>query len=174
MGSLGETSRQLEDLTVRFLTKYLEEEAAQKQQEATAAGGNSSQGADDQGSDRRSFARLMSSYKTASGSMDAFSLLTQSSNSSLGFMNDDSLDSLGSNGYHSSRFSYANVPVIMRNRLKEVNQSHKLRLKDIKGEVFDWIYTHLEQRSVSITHLCTANIVLYLLLLHLCFSRSFS
>jgi hypothetical protein len=117
-----------------FLTKYLQEE---KDQQRSAQSSNESNG----DSGKRSFARLMSSYKNNGGigSMDAFSMLMSSNQA------DDFMD-IGSTG---KAFSYASVPVVMRNRLKEVNQSHKMKMKDIPGEVFDWIFTHLESKSVN-------------------------
>lgn len=130
-----ETSKSRRDFT-DFLTKYLQED----QQQA-------SNGVSNGQSDKRSFARLMSSYKNAGGvtglgSMDAYSLLTSGGNGAT----DDLMTDVGSLNDSGRAFSYASVPVVMRNRLKEVNQSHRMRLKDIRGEVFDWIFTHLEAK----------------------------
>jgi hypothetical protein len=42
-------------------------------------------------------------------------------------------------------FSYSDVPATIRNRLKE-SKSHRLKLRDIECEVFDWVFQHLDER----------------------------
>lgn len=42
-------------------------------------------------------------------------------------------------------FSYHDVPATIRNRLKEA-KSHRLTVRDIECEVFDWTFQHLEDK----------------------------
>lgn len=116
--------------SLEFLFSYLQQEKRKRDQEAADSTTMSSAGIGSM------MSMMMDSG--AGGPNSAWNNLTSSQSGSGYRLHHQLRNSLRD-------FSYQDVPATIRNRLKE-SKSHRLMLKDVECEVYDWIFQHLEEK----------------------------